>query len=161
MESFKRFGKMMGLGAGLAAGSPEMAMAQDPNSTPDHHEVYSATTDWSKIGSDAETQLKSAKSADEARGIVFHAYKLLQKDFYFPEGVDPTSPKVRSEAEAQQIVAATDKIEALMKTVDAKYALGEQNETDSANVKDQLADIRLKANRSASPLFQQQVESLK
>lgn len=157
MEKFKRFGQMLGLGAMMAAGSPEVMAAP---AAPQKVEAEDASTvAWAKESVDVcEGRLKEAKDGAQAEEIVLRCRQSIVQQFYFPHGATveaAMTPMVLNAAEASALVKQIDRLDAMMKTVDAKYGT-----TTFADSKEQLDDMRLKARRAADPTHQGRVRAL-
>lgn len=143
------------------AGSPA-AMAEQPHQEPTHESASESheSSDWAtKIADQCATDIRAAKNAEDAQDIVLRARQEMVGEFYFPGG-DPTAalkapPILRTSAEAAQLKTAIDKLTAIMMQVDAKYALHTADDS-----KEQLDDMRLKADRSADASYRRTVEAL-
>lgn len=136
------------------AGSPE-AMAAPQESTKESAEEASG---WAQeIVDGCSADLKKATDAEAAVDIVLRGRQHFVSQFYFPGGdvSAAKTPHVLSAAESAAITTQADRLDALMKIVDAKYG-----STTSADSKEQLDDIRSKARRGASSSYQQDVEAL-
>lgn len=154
MESFKRFGRLLGLSA-VAAISPEVMAAPAAEQTV---EVAANKESWAtEVVDQCESDLKAAGTQQEAQEVVLRARQWLVKEFYFPGGDTQVAqqPHVRNDAESSVLLRAIDKMAALLFTVDTKY--GTHLAEDS---KEQLDDMRLKTKRSGNAVFQDQVETL-
>jgi hypothetical protein len=155
MEKFKRFGQMLGLGAVMAAASPEVMAA------PAAQKVEVADTSavsWAKdLVSSCEKDLRIVDNVKSAEDIVWSCKKDFVNQFYFGDAVsyEDMKPKFYTPAEAQVILQQIDRLDGLMKIVDAKYGT-EISKTNEG----QFSDMRGKTKQSADPAWQRKVRGL-